>query len=288
MLLMTSKKLNISRKNFIKIIFPTLLAIFGVVGWLSGDFFGLVQKNGKKSEEKNVMIPSKNSYVLPIPMFDSNVSIEEAMAWRRSIREYEDDPILIEHLSKILWASHGINELNFEFRTTPSAGATYPLEIYVVISEYGTLIESSKYLDPGSYKYDTKTHSIELKKKGRLDKELAKASLNQEWVQKAPINIVICSMFKRTERIYGDRGKRYVYIESGHAGQNIYLIAAALNLGTVAIGAFHDDEVKNVIGADENEEPLYIMPIGIPKEPYKIFDKDILEYYKKIRQTYRT
>ncbi|KON28024.1 hypothetical protein AC481_02965 [miscellaneous Crenarchaeota group archaeon SMTZ-80] len=277
-----------SRKNFIKIIFPTLLAIFGVVGWLSGDFFGLVPKNGKKSEEKNVMIPSRNSYALPIPMFDSNVSIEEVMAWRRSIREYEDDPILIEHLSKILWASHGINELNFEFRTTPSAGATYPLEIYVVISEYGTLIESSKYLDPGSYKYDTKTHSIELKKKGRLDKELAKASLNQEWVQKAPINIVICSMFKRTERIYGDRGKRYVYIESGHAGQNIYLIAAALNLGTVAIGAFYDDEVKNVIGADENEEPLYIMPIGIPKEPYKIFDKDILEYYTKIRQTDRT
>ncbi len=280
---MKSKKLNISRKNFIKIIFPTLLTIFGVVGWLSGDFFGLVPKKGNKSEEKNIAISSRNIYPLPIPMFDSNVSIEEAMAWRRSIREYKDDPILIEHLSKILWASHGINELNFKFRTTPSAGATYPLEIYVVISEYGALIERSKYLAPGSYKYDTNTHSIELKKKGILNKELANASLSQEWVQKAPINIVICSILKRTERIYGDRGRRYVHIESGHVGQNIYLKAAALNLGTVAIGAFYDDEVKNVIGADENEEPLYIMPVGIPKKSYKIFDEDILEYYKKIR-----
>lgn len=281
---MVRKKPNISRKNFIKIMFTALLTIFGVVGWLSGDFFGLVPKNGKKSEGKNATIPTINSYVLPIPMFDIDVSIEEAIAWRRSIREYEDDPISIEHLSKILWASHGISEINFEFRTTPSAGATYPLEIYIVISEYGALIESSNYLDPGSYKYDINTHSIELKKKGILDKELAKASLNQEWVQKAPINIVICSMFKRTERIYGDRGRRYVHIESGHVGQNIYLMAAALNLGTVAIGAFHDDEVKNVIGADENEEPLYIMPIGIPENPYKVFDKDILDYYRKNRQ----
>jgi SagB-type dehydrogenase family enzyme len=284
---MTYKKLNISRKNFIRIIFTTFLMILGIVSYLSGDFLATIFKNKKKSEEKNMVISSGNKYVLPIPMFDSNVSIEEAIAWRRSIREYEDEPILIEQLSKILWASHGINELYFQFRTTPSAGATYPLEIYVIISKHGVLIKNSEYLDPGSYKYDNKNHSIELMKEGKLNEALAKAALNQEWVRLAPINIVICSIYERTERVYGERGKIYAHIENGHVGQNIYLMAAALNLGSVAIGAFYDDEVRNVIGADKIEKPLYIMPIGIPKEPYKIDDESISEYYEEIRQAYR-
>jgi len=229
----------------------------------------------------------EGSYILlPLPKIRSDVlSVEQALAYRRSIRSYEDKPITIEQLSQLLWATYGITQTRWGFKTTPSAGATYPLEIYVVIAPNGVVLENGSLLTPGSYKYDPYTHSLKLVKKGDLRYDLYRAALNQEWVLKAPINIVICAVYERTTRIYGERGYRYVHMEVGHAGQNIYLEATALGLGTVAVGAFYDDKVHDVIGAKPDEHPLYIMPVGIPKQPYRVTEEEIHRFIEENRRS---
>ena len=94
--------------------------------------------------------------------------------------------------------------------------------------------------------------------------ELARAALDQEFIYEAPVDIVICAIYERTTLGYGNRGERYVHIEVGHAGQNIYLQAEALGLATVAIGAFNDEQVRQVLRLDRQTKPLYIMPVGQP------------------------
>jgi len=220
---------------------------------------------------------------LPYPRRVSNMTVEEAMLLRRSIREYTDDPVKIEDLSMILWAAYGISETRWGLKTTPSAGATYPLEIYIVIGERG-VAAGDGYLKPGVYKYDPFTHSMRLVAEGDFRKELARAALGQEWVEEAPVNIVICAVFERTTRVYGERGRvRYVPMEVGHAGQNIYLMATALGYGTVAVGAFYDDEVARVIRARQNEVPMYIMPVGVPQRPYRATFDDIRSFIESRR-----
>jgi SagB-type dehydrogenase family enzyme len=238
-------------------------------------------------KEESIVTLAGNRYLLPLPKFTSDVMVEEALAWRRSLREYKDEPVNIRQLSKILWAAQGINEKSFGFRTVPSAGATYPLEVYAVVAEKGVIINRTDHLPAGSYNYYHENHSIELIKAGDYRGDLAGASLDQEWVKRAPVNIIICAVYERTTKRYGDRGHRYVYMEDGHAGQNIYLMAAALDLGTVAIGAFHDEQVRDIIGAGKTEQVLYVMPTGIPKTPYRISEKEIVEYYEKKRESAR-
>jgi len=225
-----------------------------------------------------------NVVFLPLPRVRKEVlSVEEALAYRRSIRSYRDEPITIEHLSQLLWAAYGINEPRRGFKTTPSAGATYPLVIYAVIGSNGVSLGNGSFLKPGSYRYDPYSHSIQLVKEGDLRENLARAALNQEWVRDAPVNIVICAVFERTTGVYGERGYRYVHIEVGHVGQNIYLEATALGLGTVAVGAFYDDAVQRVIGAKVNEHPLYIMPVGVPLEPYRVSEQEIWRFIEAHR-----
>lgn len=192
---------------------------------------------------------------LPEPRYKGEVSVEEAIARRRSIRYYRDEPLTLDQVSQLLWAAQGITEKKRKFRAAPSAGATYPFEIYVVIGN----VEGLK---PGVYHYNPFNHTLELIKEGDYRKELQKAALNQEWVGKAAIDIVLVAFYERTTKRYGERGYQYVHIEAGHIGQNIYLQATALNLGTVAVGAFYDSEVAKVVETDGR--PLYIFPVGIP------------------------
>lgn len=215
---------------------------------------------------------------LPLPKLDGVMSVERALANRRSIREYTRDPLTLEELSQILWASYGVSEVTYGFKTTPSAGATYPLNIYVVAYPEGVLMPNGSYLEPGSYRYYPDAHAIELVRKGDLSYELYKASLEQEWVLKAKACIVITATYERTTRRYGERGVRYVLIEVGHAGQNIYLQATALGLATVAIGAFYDERVREIIGAPHNEHVLYIMPLAKPAKPYNLKLEDLARY----------
>lgn len=192
---------------------------------------------------------------LPEPNYKSNVSIEEAFLKRRSIRSYKDEPLTLFEISQLLWSAQGITDKRMGFRTAPSAGALYPLEIYVVVGKV-------KDLEPGVYRYRPETHDIILVLKGDKRKELYNASLQQDWVKNAPIVIVISAVFERTTSKYGERGIRYVYMEAGHCAQNIYLQCVSLNLGTVTVGAFYDEEVKKILDLQKKETPLYLMPVG--------------------------
>ena len=114
----------------------------------------------------------------------------------------------------------------------------------------------------GIFRYDAQRHALEQRYSGDARDALAKAALSQESVASAPVIIVITGVFERTEKKYGERGERYVYLEAGHVAQNIYLQCPSLDLGTVSIGAFLDEEVKGVLKLPEDHEPIYIMPIG--------------------------
>ncbi len=199
--------------------------------------------------------------ILPKPKSTGLMSVEEAIAKRRSIRRWEKYTLKLEELSQLLWAVQGITEESYGFRAAPSAGATYPLEIYIVVGENG--VEGLK---AGVYHYLPERHAIELHLEGDIRDKLEEACLGQTWVGSAPVIFVIAAELERTTRVYGRRGVRYVYYEVGHAAQNLYLQATALGLGTVAIGAYRDDEVKEILKIPKNIEPLYILPVGKPSK----------------------
>ncbi len=220
---------------------------------------------------------------LPYPRLRGSVSVEEALANRRSVREYREEPITIEELAQLLWAAYGISETTYGLRTAPSAGAQYPLELYVVVGEFGVKTEEG-YLPAGIYHYDVHAHSLQLRKAGDYREALYRAALEQIWVLKAPVSLVFTAVYSRTTRVYGERGRlRYVPIDLGHAGQNVYLQATALGLGTVAVGAFHDDEISEILDLPPEETPLYIMPVGRPLTHYRLTEKELAEYYLRYR-----
>ena len=200
-----------------------------------------------------------NQIYLPSPSQKGTMSLEEAIAKRRSIRDFSPQPISQSQLSQILWSAQGIPDSSWKYRTVPSAGATYTLEIFVVCG-----INSIEEIGDGIYHYNIDNHSLTLLHKGDVRLELARAALNEEIIYQAPVDIVICALYERTTLHYGSRGERYVLMEVGHAGQNIYLQATALGLATVAIGAFRDEQVKEVLRLDKQIKPLYIMPVGRP------------------------
>ncbi len=192
---------------------------------------------------------------LPEPSLIGEMSVEEAIYRRRSVRVYLREPLTLKELGQLLWAAQGITLPEKGFRAAPSAGATYPLVLYVSVRGGGV-----RGLAPGIYLYEPMGHRLYLVKTGDFSEELARAALDQSWVRDAPVCIVITANFERTTSVYGERGVRYVYMEAGHVGQNIYLQATALGLGTVAVGAFYDEEVRRILGCPE--DPLYIFPVG--------------------------
>jgi len=198
---------------------------------------------------------------LPSPVIVGTMSVEEAIFRRRSRREYLDKPLDGFQLSQLLWASQGITEPRGGLRAAPSAGATYPLEIYAIVGEHCV-----KDLRAGIYRYNPKDHTIILVASGDFRAELSAAALNQQWVARAPVNIVVAAVYERTTRVYGSRGVRYVDMEVGHVGQNVYLIATAMGLGAVVVGAFDDEQVHRVLRLPKDQVPLYIIPVGYPKD----------------------
>lgn len=198
-----------------------------------------------------------DSLDLPPPQVTGSLSVEEAIRMRRSIRDFEDRPLSLEQISQLLWAGQGITK-GFK-RAAPSAGATYPLILYVVVGEPGV-----NGLPAGIYEYIPKTHSLVVVKSGDFRQRVAVACLNQTFIQEAPVSIVIAAEYERTTARYGERGRRYVHMEAGHAGENIYLQAVALQLGTVVVGAFLDVDLQQVLDLPEEQDPLYVMPVGYP------------------------
>ncbi len=183
----------------------------------------------------------------------AEMSVHRAIEERRSRRGYGGSGITLEQASELLWATSGITDPGGRFRAAPSAGATYPIDTYF-------LVEDVQSLAPGIYRYVVQSHSLELLVEGSFAGKLADAALGQSSLREASAVICLFGIYERTKARYGDRAYQYVHMEIGHIGQNIYLVAEALDLSTVAIGAFHDDRVSSLFDVDG--VPLYLMPIG--------------------------
>jgi len=190
---------------------------------------------------------------LPRPRYQSQTSVEQALSRRRSVRDFRDRPLVLSELSQLLWAAQGITHRS-GYRAAPSAGALYPLVVYVLVGNINGI-------DVGTYKYLPHEHSLLHYASGDKRMALRQAALDQPAVSSAAAVFVICAVYERTTRTYGKRGIRYVHMEAGHAAQNVYLQALSLQLGTVALGAFDDEQVKEVLALRE-EQPLYLMPVG--------------------------
>ncbi|MEJ5352582.1 MAG: SagB/ThcOx family dehydrogenase [Melioribacteraceae bacterium] len=227
-----------------------IIMVVALIGAGIGVFLMIMQQlaNEHESKEHNEKIE------LPQPIYESNTSIEQALLERRSAREYKDKPLTLAEVSQLLWAAQGITDPK-GFRTAPSAGALYPLEVYVVIGNVEGVTR-------GVYKYYPLEHEIVKVRDGDVRNDLTIAALGQSCIAEGAIVIVISAVYERTTKKYGDRGIRYTHIEVGHAAQNVYLQAVSLNLGTVIVGAFQDDKVRKILKMSDEEQPLSIMPIG--------------------------
>ena len=180
---------------------------------------------------------------LPDPRLEGDVSVQAALRARRSIRDFSDEALTLGHVSQLLWAAQGITSADGG-RAAPSAGALYPLQIYLVA---GAVRE----LPAGLYRYRPRRHDLVRTVEGDL--------------RAAPAVVVIAAVYSRTTGKYGDRGRKYVHMEVGHAAQNVYLQAVALDLGTTFVGAFHDNQVKQTLELPAAEHPLGLMPVGHPE-----------------------
>lgn len=217
--------------------------VFGEVGVLRTD-------GGESPTGATVSLPSHHA--------GGDVSVEEAIGDRRSRREYGDRPLELQELAQLCWAAQGMTDRASGHRAAPSAGALYPLELYVVVGTPGVAD-----LDSGVYRYRPGNHDLVRERTGDLQSRLRDAAVEQDHVGAAAVDLVVTAVDERTTGKYGERGSaRYVPMEAGHAGENVYLQAESLGLATVAVGAFADDRVREIVGAPGNQRPLYVFPVG--------------------------
>jgi SagB-type dehydrogenase family enzyme len=218
-------------------------------GFLLLAFLGLITTHGVA-----VMNDSAKTLSLPQPHHEGKISVEAALQQRRSIRELSRQPLSMEEIAQLLWAAQGITH-GQGFRTAPSAGALYPLELYIAVGQ-------TPELEPGVYKYQPRDHTLlQIATEDRRNR-LARAALGQEPVRHNGALLVFSAVERRTTRKYGQRGARYVHMEVGHAAQNVLLQAISLDLVAVVIGAFDDKEVATILEMPTNEQAVYLLAVG--------------------------
>jgi SagB-type dehydrogenase family enzyme len=196
------------------------------------------------------MIPSLK---LPTPGLYGKKSVEEVISARRSVRRFKAESLTLEQLSQLLWSAQGITDGTH--RAIPSAGATFPLEVYAVVGE-----QTVENLSAAIYHYIPDGHSLNVYLEGDFRGNLS----TQNAIAICPVDLVVCAVFSRTTLRYGNRGERYVHMEAGHLGQNVALQAVGLGLATVMVGAFNDDNVCSLFNFEDTSRPLYIIPVGKP------------------------
>ena len=199
----------------------------------------------------------KHLQIQPLDYQDGR-PIWEVIAQRRSIREFSRQPITFSELSQLIWATQGVTSeaSGFEFRATPSAGALYPIETYIVVNRV-------KEISPGIYHYNVKEAKLSLLKEGDFGSDLCQAGLDQEMLEEAACVFIWTAIVERSKWKYRERAYRYIYMDAGHIGQNLYLAATALNLGCCTVGAFFDEEVDRLIEVDGKEEiSVYLGAVG--------------------------
>lgn len=196
--------------------------------------------------------PPPVEMALPEPRLQGELSLEETLARRRSVRSFTEEELTPEEISQLLWAAQGLTTA-WGGRTAPSAGALYPLEIYVATAN-------------GLYHYVPQGHKVIVVSQDDLRLKLWEAGLKQDAIREAAAVFVITAVHERTAKKYGGRAERYVKLEAGHACQNILLQAVALDLGAVPIGAFYDDQIQAALSLPPDHEPLYLIPVGHPRK----------------------
>ncbi len=194
-------------------------------------------------------------FALPVPAKSGGMSLTQALYERRSVRSYGSEPLTLQEIAQLLWAAQGISEPEQGFRTVPSAGATFPLEVDLLVTGIPELRD-------GIYRYRPQEHRLELRVPGDRRGQLKEVALGQSAIGNAPVVMVISAVIPRTARRYGKRAERYVHMEAGHSAQNVYLQGRALGIGTVVIGAFRDDRVAGTLNLGRSEEAIYILPLG--------------------------
>ncbi len=193
---------------------------------------------------------------LPAPVHKGKVTVEESLKQRRTVRHFASRPLELSQISQLLWSGQGVSDPR-GLRTAPSAGATYPLEVYLVVGERGV-----NGLAAGVYRYYPVEHVLELTLPGDRRAPVSRVSLHQSWMADAPLMVVIAADYRRCTGRYGERGIRYTHMEVGHAGQNLFLQAEALGLGAGIVGAFDDRGLSQTLKLPLEHEPLVVMPVG--------------------------
>lgn len=188
---------------------------------------------------------------LPAAALTGMVSVEEAIAQRRSVRSFKDVPLTPAQIGQLCWAGQGITDRARGFRASPSAGALYPIELYVVTKD-------------GVDRYRAEKHELQRRVDGDRRPDLKAATHGQEAVGAAPMCMVVAAVLERTARKYGERAQRYCLLEAGHVAQNVLLQATAMKLAGVPVGAFDDAQVRLALKMPDNCEVLYLLPIGSP------------------------
>jgi SagB-type dehydrogenase family enzyme len=211
-----------------------------------------------KGQEKRGERPGRATVSLPSPPLESGPNFWKVVQKRRSFRDYTDEPLNLQELSTLLWATQGVTEKAFSpwYRTVPSAGALHPIDTYLVVNR-------AEVFDPGVYLLNVPDYSLELKKGGDFSLPIAQAALEQEMAGSAAVVFVWVAVIERSRQKYRQRAYRYIYLDCGHIAQNLYLAATAMDLGCCGIAAFFDDEVNELVGVDGQEETaIYLATVG--------------------------
>lgn len=202
------------------------------------------------------MLDHTQSIRLAPPHQDNGAALERCIRQRRSVRGFRDQALTEGELGQLLWAAQGGTGADGK-RAVPSAGALYPLELYVAVGEVASLTR-------GVHHYCSGRHELSLVAPGHQREKLVDAARGQEWIATAPAVVCIAADFERTTAKYGMRGRGYVYMEAGHAAESLMLQAVALGLVTTMVGSFDDEEVKRLLHLGTNETPLCLIPVGAP------------------------
>ena len=185
---------------------------------------------------------------LPTPIIDGSTSIEKALSERRTARSYSDKPLSLADISQLLWAAQGITEPKRGLRTAPSAQASYLMKVYILAGKVADLTT-------GMYQYQPQGHKLAKIADGDIKANLYSVT-PQKPINNAPAAIVITGLSNKAKNPY------WIYLEAGHIAQNICLEAVSRNVGTVTMAGFKPEEVKKALKLPDNEQPVYIMPIG--------------------------
>ena len=183
-----------------------------------------------------------------------------AIAARQSHRDFRDVPLELAELAFLLWATQGVRRVldaGHALRTVPSAGCRHPFESYLLVSRVNGL-------EPGIYRYLPVEHALVLERQvEQLAPKLAQATLGQRFVATAPVTFAWTALPGRTEWRYGLAAHRVILMDAGHLCQNLYLACAAIDAGTCAVAAYHQELMDQLLGVDGTEEfTVYLAPAG--------------------------